>query len=753
MKKSRTNIDYNKERVVLSDILPYEVPPFFSNRHFYNFLSKNKIELIERSRGKVELRFKKNSSRILDKVVKMVFGIDFIKPIQFNDEQNYRFISLKLDELQKIPYKFRVSHKNKEYRELTVIHPLNQLSLVSFYDDYKNSILYYSEKSKYSLRKPNKISSLKYFKDSTYKKNKIKNPEIEIIETSDREYKSLKTFFSYKSYSNIYKFYESNEYHKAEKRFNYLLKFDISRCFDSIYTHSLSWALINKKAVKDNLNSNGNSFGGVFDKIMQLMNYNETNGIVIGPEFSRIFAELILQQVDYNVEKDLEYIFKSDYDIYRYVDDYFIFYNDEKVKNRIVQLFQHYLKEYNLFFNDSKTEEFKRPIITNITIAKEGIRELVEQTVIFKMEEESAQNYLGIKYNTAQDVITNYKKILASTKTSYKDLQNYFLATIFNKTKQFIRKFQVEEKSLIKNLLIENNIKEKLENPELGGLEKLKLTEELAKTREHINSSEKQINRFQKKLITKFIEIIKLTFFVYSVLPRVSYSIKVCHILFRIIDFIKNQEKTRTALLQKPEYAYILQKVKFSFNFDEKHIIYKHIYDGINIVLNKKRATVHSEIETLYLIAILNELGTNYELSQNTIMEHFKEEIENEMSYFLIISLLHHIKRKEKYNELRKILLEKIRDKFKKYERRKTEHTLLLIDILTCPYIGSSDNEVHEFRKEVLESISFFKTQATEIEKEEIINELEGFQNNWFTKWEGVDLGRELNTKRGHNVY
>lgn len=65
------------------------------------------------------------------------------------------------------------------------------------------------------------------------------------------------------------------------------MKFDVSRCFDSIYTHTLSWALSSKKIVKDNLGTNKDSFGGKFDRVMQQMNYNETNGIVIGPEFSK----------------------------------------------------------------------------------------------------------------------------------------------------------------------------------------------------------------------------------------------------------------------------------------------------------------------------------------------------------------------------------------------------------------------------------------------------------------------------------
>lgn len=752
MKRSRQHIGYKKERVVLSDVLPYEVPPFFSNRHFYDFLVKNKIQLVDIPNGK-ELRFKKTSSKSLERIIKIVFGLGFNKAINYNDLNNYRYIKLKAEELQTIPFKFRISHKNKDYRELTVIHPINQLSLISFYDKYKNDIVYYTDRSKYSLRKPSKIASLKYYKDSTFSRRRIKNPEVEIIETSDKEYKGLKTFFSYQTYSNIYKFYESNQYHKAEKRFNKLLKFDISRCFDSIYTHSLSWALSNKTIVKDNLGTNKKTFGGVFDKIMQLMNYNETNGIVIGPEFSRIFAELILQRIDESVEEELDYSYKTDYDIYRYVDDYFVFYSDDAVKEEILSLYKIKLQEYNLFFNESKTEELERPIITNITIAKEYIRELIENTVIFKFLQKDDLPTTGIKYYKAIDVITNYKKILASTKTSYKDLQNYFLATIFNKTKQLINKFQSEERTLINLLIKEKELLNKSSDPELKGEEKAKILEEIKSLKEEINSSKKINAKFHKQLFKKIVEIVNLTFFVYSVLPRVSYSIKVCHILFRIIDFIKNQEKVRLSLIQKSDYVFILDHLDMGFSFDDRHTIYKNIYDGINIVLNKNRITVHSEIETLYLLAILNELGENYELSESILIKHFKEEIDNEMSYFLIISLLHHIQKKDKYNSLREIIKSKIRNKFATFQSRKAEDTLLLIDVLTCPYVGSTEQEILDFRKEILQKIKFFEPSLSEVDKESIINDISLFQENWFAKWEGADLGKELNTKRGHNVY
>lgn len=290
-------IGYKKERVVLSDILPYEVPPYFSNRYFYNFITSKKVCIIND-----ELRFKKDATKTTEKIIRLLFGFDKSKSKFSTDE--YDFYKLKDNNLITIPFCFRIAHKDTDFRELTVIHPINQLQLVQFYDKYKSNIKNATNISQFSLRKPNKVASLKYFKDKTHSTKYSSNEEIEIIESSNREYTSLKTFFSYQTCSNIFEFYESYEYQRAEKRFDKLVKFDISRCFDSIYTHSITWALLNKEIVKEKL-SKKTTFGHKFDELMQRMNYNETSGIVIGPEFSRIFAEIILQRVDKEVEKAL----------------------------------------------------------------------------------------------------------------------------------------------------------------------------------------------------------------------------------------------------------------------------------------------------------------------------------------------------------------------------------------------------------------------------------------------------------------
>ena len=731
-------IDYKRERVVLSDILPYEIPPFFSNRYFYHFLVKNKVSIDEESK---QIIFSRKDTNVIRNLIRILFGID--KSILSQQNNEFEYFKIDYKNFQTIPFKFKISHKDNDYRELTIIHPINQLRLVDFYDKYKYTILYNTKISRFSLRRPHKVSSLKYFKDSTNKSKKSANQEVEIIETSDKEYTSLKTYFSYQKYSNIYQFYESYEFQRAEKRFDNLLKFDISRCFDSIYTHSLSWVLNNKKIVKDNLNEYNNSFGGKFDKIMQQMNYNETNGIVIGPEFSRIFAELILQKIDKNVEKELYkkgYRYKMDYDIYRYVDDFFVFYNDEKVKGDILALYKVKLQEYNLFFNDSKTQNFSKPIITNITIAKEEIRKLVEYSMIFQFQNSENQSQVGLKYYTARDIITNYKAILSQTQTSYKDLQNYFLVIIFNKLKKMIKDIQKMQEELL--TLYSERTQAKQEEKKEEILEKIKI-------------KEKELKTIYFQIYKNFMGIIELSFFIYSVLPRVAYSIKICQILFRIIDFIKSQEKTK----QKYSTKYSKDEMKYiAFGFDKKHTIFKSIYDNISLVFQKNTSSEYTEVETLYLLTIISELGENYQFSEDLINKNFRVfDIENKsnsnLNYFTILSLLYYIKRDNKFDNIRNHLRKIIIKKFDTFAPNDAESVFLLIDVLTCPYVGSSDNEVIEFRRKILNNIQFWNKNTPKTDKDKELKELSKYSSNWFYSWKNNDLGKELNTKRGHSVY
>ena len=70
MAHKKLKLRYKKERVVLSDVLPYEVPLTFSNRHFYHFIVSNKIEFSE---GKIEYQ---KGDDALDTIVSLIFGME-----------------------------------------------------------------------------------------------------------------------------------------------------------------------------------------------------------------------------------------------------------------------------------------------------------------------------------------------------------------------------------------------------------------------------------------------------------------------------------------------------------------------------------------------------------------------------------------------------------------------------------------------------------------------------------------------------
>lgn len=681
MPKNRKYIKLSKERALLSDVLPYEIPITFSNRYLFEFICENQITL---SKNNSSLTWKKDDEA-LDIIIQLLFD--------FRDNQISE-CSIDFDkkwEFKTIPFSFNISHKDKDFRELTLIHPKNQLDLVSFYNKYKDLIIYYSNISPFSIRKPVKVAKFSYFKDSQSNKDIIDADSQEKIEISGKEYDNLKTFFSYKKYSNIYRFYESYHYHRCEKKYNNLLKFDISKCFDSIYTHTIAWALLNKSIVKDKISESENTFGGQFDRFMQNTNYGETNGIIIGPEFSRIFAELILQQIDFDIYNKLreERIFhKRDYELFRYVDDFFLFYNDELTKERIHELYALRLRDYKMSINSNKSKTYGKPIITELTIAKQKISDLFNKAFDSKIEEE-IQDDGDVKerytlYISSNKIITRFKTIVNETGIKYKDILNYSLASLDKRVDRLIVNY--------------------------------------------ISLKEKD-NKKEQRFIQAILEILDFAFFIYSVSPRVNSTIKLSLLLSRLIKFLK-QDK--------------------SIFIDYKHSLYKKIFDEVFFTLQKNCTSENFQVETLYLLVIISELGKNYRLEESIIRSYFNIEkdeasgeykVINELNYFSITVALFYMKSTSRYDTLREVIKKHILWKIKNNKRRNleknTELILLLFDIISCPFLNI------DYKKEVLSLFGVDRLQ------EEIITK----RKYWFTKWTDFKLKEELEAKRSKEVY
>lgn len=82
---------------------------------------------------------------------------------------------------------------------------------------------------------------------------------------------------------------------------NWITETDITRFYPSIYTHSIAWAAHGKDTYKKNPKKFKNGLADQLDIAVRKCNRNQTIGIPIGPDSSRVIAEIISAYVDTNV--------------------------------------------------------------------------------------------------------------------------------------------------------------------------------------------------------------------------------------------------------------------------------------------------------------------------------------------------------------------------------------------------------------------------------------------------------------------
>jgi hypothetical protein len=285
-----------------------------------------------------------------------------------------------------------------------------QVRIARFYTLHSHALLSSCSRSDFSLRKPFAVAQR--FTDLSIRDQSSASKSGVVHEGPgqlDHDISHVISFFVYERYNLLGKFIESAEFIELEKKFARLRVLDVSKCFFNIYTHSITWAVKDKAFAKQNRNAY--SFEGEFDTLMQKANYNETNGIVIGPEASRIFAEIILQDVDFRLkqvllQKDLRY--GVDYALRRYVDDYYVFANSDDQLDRVTDQLRVQLEAYKLFLNESKSTTFGRPFVSSLTLAREELHALIS----------SFSSALDVDANSSlvQEVRKRQKMLLRSIK-------------------------------------------------------------------------------------------------------------------------------------------------------------------------------------------------------------------------------------------------------------------------------------------------------------------------------------------------
>ncbi len=149
--------------------------------------------------------------------------------------------------------------------------------------------------------------------------------------------------------------------------YQYMLQTDISDCYGSIYTHSISWAIHTKEEAKKREKRNSKSLIGVaIDNHLQDMSYGQTNGIPQGSTLMDFIAEMVLGYVDSLLTEKINKLGIKDYRILRYRDDYRIFSNNPFESDKITKDLSEILTEMGLKLNAEKTEASNDVIKTSL---------------------------------------------------------------------------------------------------------------------------------------------------------------------------------------------------------------------------------------------------------------------------------------------------------------------------------------------------------------------------------------------------
>ncbi len=655
-KTLRRVVKEDHARILLTETSSYDVPVTFSNIGFYWHWKKYE-----------------EGKSFFPEIMKFLF--------QSGDTSSHT-----------IPLPYKIRKDSESYRSLSLIHPSTQIKFIEFYKNFDEQLILACKESPFSIRCPDNIASKYYIKNELENTHKFKS---ESVTTRQSKAKSryLTSYFAYRGYNRLHHFFDSKEFLSIERKYSSFWSMDIARCFDSIYTHSITWALKTKSHSKAIANIK-NTFGSLFDTLMQRSNYNETAGIVIGPEVSRIFSEIILQRIDCDIVQQLQnkgLNNEVDYTIRRYVDDIFIFSTSEEISSAVAKVTEDALKAYKLNLNAGKTIKAARPFITeksrSLLLVKKSLKELSEKLTSQKVDEDET---LGLPpkriYNRRRVIVAFLNEIKSAcmgSTSAYELVSGYLI-------------------SALSNLLIS-------------------FTERNAEYKFPEGESKHTHADF-------FLILIELIFHFYTISPSQSGSVKICII---------------TDLAGK----YFDQKIDESAN-EVRSLIYTLSNDFFESSGFKKLSKDNSDfalLEALNILVALKLLGRQFLVSR-AVLEKIVNIAENrKMSYFEITSLLFYIGDdiEHSYGSIKKRVLKDVDHILADLSdiRYSAEKIYLLLDVLTCPFI--EDEKRRTYVNKLLATIN--GASPDDLHVLEVQKNFAKYR--WFTSWNRTELLASLEKK------
>lgn len=656
-KRKAIRIDHTDyARVLITETLPYETPVIFSSDGLYSQI-RNREKLAPLIRELLEV---------------IVLGEGTQKEPKWT-----------------VPLRFKIRKDSRDFRRLSLLHPNAQWKFKQLYERYETVILHYCSKSPASIRAPQRVASSFYTKAVWEDLHSFKVGAVSLM-THDELTRHVPSFFAYRGYDRLYKFFESRAFVNLEKRYSHLRTLDVAKCFDSIYTHALSWAVKDKEFTKENVNVSS-TFSQAFDAAMQYANHSETNGIVIGPEISRVFAEIIFQRVDVRTIHLLEshsgLVYGRDYDMRRYVDDVFIFAQSEPTAELVYRRYADVLMDFNLHANAAKSLLTERPFSSPKARLTRSASAAVNLFIDKFLDSSGGPSSLTPRYvrspwKLVRSFIDEIKSLCSTNQAAYDDIASYLIAVLTERVK-------------------------KLANNEVAS------GDEVA----------------ERDFAAAFLVLLEVQFFLYAVSPTVSASYRLCTSIVLSVRFAGQYLRS--------SYNTIAQRI-YDFTFSHFATSGKDADISVDAFLS---------LETLNLLLAARELGSDYLLPAEVIERIFERR--DRLSYFQVMCCLWYTKDTTRYDALRTKILEIALAMLGDLSELRTsaEQAYLFLDLLSCPYAPATTKRklIASARK------ALHLGAASNAEIDAAIQA--GAEHHFHVNWSGMDLLNLLQRKELKQVY
>lgn len=621
------------------------------------------------------------------------------------------------------PLSYKIVKDAESLRKLGLPHPRAQLDVCNFYSRYDSLLTYYCNTSSFSIRRPVCTASKYYISGPLDASNELKFSAISTVE-KDKFTKHPASFFAYAGYARLHNFLGSRLFDSLERKFHFMSSQDISKCFHSIYTHSVSWATRSLKEAKNN--TNAEMYGASFDRLMQSMNRNETSGIIVGPEVSRIFAETILSAVDDELERRLTkkgLTSGSDYSAFRYVDNYYFFCGNRKDCDEINAELADCLDEYKLHLNPGKAEITSRPFASKKSSAIQRANALVADLIdnltlsntIAGAPDRQPTNVVLVtakrirsRHKLMRALVQRVRAICVDAELGYEGVSAYILAAIKWRTHQLTK-----------------DSEQLLTLPE-----PISLLDGGVLIREECLSQATALYDFY----------LEVAFHLFSLAPSVNTSLDISYVLVQAAEFLKEHAPDEFLATKERVQLWVSRLVASSSLSDLDERQYSTSIEILNVVC----ATKPFDFGGAYYVELLEEFkGTSAKVG-----------------YFEVVAKLFVLGDDLKCKAKQLELLQDAEAFILKAPNLATcsERLHLFLDLMGCPFVGADYRR--KMVRRVLEGYNLQQRLggaggSIQIPtNEHVAAAVTNFeQNPWFTTWDSINLLRLIEKKELKRSY